>query len=218
MDRRVNAPSLKGMIVRSSFCFRHAFVALLLALAACSAPPPLPRLSSDAVILAFGDSITYGTGADGGESYPAVLAALTGRRVVNAGVPGEVSGEGLARLPALLDEHRPQLLILAHGGNDLLHKGNPDELARNLRAMVETARSRGIAVVLVGVPAPGLLLDVPELYPRLAKEFRLPYDGETLRAIEGDRALKSDPIHPNAEGYRRLAQRLDTLLREAGAL
>ncbi len=198
--------------------FKNAMVGLLLVLAACLAPPSLPRLSSDAVVLAFGDSITYGTGADGGESYPVVLAALTGRRVVNAGVPGEVSSDGLARLPGLLDEHRPQLLILTHGGNDLLRKGSPEVLARNLRAMVEAARSRGIAVVLVGVPAPGLLLDVPEVYPRLAKEYRLAYDGEILRAIEGDRALKSDPIHPNAEGYRRLAQRLAALLREAGAL
>jgi lysophospholipase L1-like esterase len=197
---------------------RNVLVALLLSLAACSAPPSLPRLAPEAVILAFGDSITYGTGAEGAQSYPAALAALTGRRVVNAGVPGEVSGEGLARLPALLDEYRPQLLILIHGGNDLLRRGSPEELARNLRAMVEAARLRGIAVVLVGVPAPGLLLGVPEFYPRLAKEYKLPYDGETLRAIESDRALKSDPIHPNAEGYRRLAQRLAALLREAGAL
>ncbi len=204
--------------MRRNVHFRNALVALLLTLAACSAPPSLPRLAADAVILAFGDSLTYGTGADGAQSYPAVLAALIGRRVVNAGVPGEVSGEGLARLPALLDEHRPQLLILMHGGNDLLRKGSPEELTRNLRTMVDTARARGIAVVLVGVPAPGLLLGVPELYPRLAQEYKLPYDGETLRAIEGDRALKSDPIHPNAEGYRRLAQRLAALLREAGAL
>ncbi len=204
--------------MKRNVCLRKVFVALLLALTACSAPPSLPRLASDAVILAFGDSLTYGTGADGAQSYPAVLAGLTARRVVNGGVPGEVSGEGLARLPGLLDEHRPQLLILTHGGNDLLRRGSPDDLARNLRAMVEAARTRGIAVVLVGVPAPGLLLDVPELYPRLAKEYKLPYDGETLRAIEGDRALKSDPIHPNADGYRRLAQRLYDTLRAAGAL
>ena len=84
--------------------------------------------------------------------------------------------------------------------------------------MVEAARSRGIAVVLVGVPAPGLLLSVPDLYEKLAEEQRLPYDAEALRTILGDRALKSDPIHPNAEGYRQLAQRLHALLRAAGAL
>ena len=193
-------------------------VAALLLLTACGASPTLPRLPAGAVVLAFGDSLTYGTGADSGQSYPAALTALTGRRVINAGVPGEVSAEGRARLPALLDEHRPQLLILCHGGNDLLRKHAEPELARNLRAMVEAARSRGIAVVLVGVPAPGLLLSVPDLYAALAKEQRLPYEAEALRTILGDRALKSDPIHPNAEGYRRLAQRLHALLRAAGAL
>ncbi|MBI3575228.1 MAG: arylesterase [Gammaproteobacteria bacterium] len=198
--------------------WRHVAAALLLLLAACSAPPTLPRLPAGAVVLAFGDSLTYGTGADSGQSYPAVLTALAGWRVINAGVPGEVSAEGLARLPGVLDEYRPQLLILIHGGNDLLRKGSAQELARNLRAMVEAARSRGIAVVLVGVPAPGLVLGVPELYATLAEEQRLPYDAEALRTILGDRALKSDPIHPNAEGYRQLAQRLHALLRAAGAL
>ncbi len=214
--------------------WRHVAAALLLLLTACGAPPTLPRLPAGAVVLAFGDSLTYGTGADSGQSYPAVLTALAGRRVVNAGVPGEISAEGFARLPGVLDEYRPQLLILIHGGNDLLRKRSDDsrdgggraasgtaaeqELARNLRAMVEAARSRGIAVVLVGVPAPGLLLSVPDLYEKLAEEQRLPYDAEALRTILGDRALKSDPIHPNAEGYRQLAQRLHALLRAAGAL
>ena len=198
--------------------WRRVAAALLLLLTACSAPPTLPRLPAEAVVLAFGDSLTYGTGADSGQSYPAVLTALAGRRVINAGVPGEVSAEGSRACPALLDEYRPQLLILIHGGNDLLRKGNAEELARNLRAMVEAARSRGIAVVLVGVPAPGLLLSVPDLYEKLAEEHRLPYEAEALRTILGDRALKSDPIHPNAGGYRQLAQRLHALLRAAGAL
>ena len=204
--------------IRSFPNWRHVAAALLLLLTACGAPPTLPRLPAWAVVLAFGDSLTYGTGADSGQSYPAVLMALAGRRVINAGVPGEVSAEGLARLPGMLDEYRPQLLILVHGGNDLLRKRSEQELARNLRAMVEAARSRGIAVVLVGVPAPGLLLSVPDLYEKLAEEQRLPYDAEALRTILGDRALKSDPIHPNAEGYRQLAQRLHALLRAAGAL
>src|SRR3989338_1104516 len=160
--------------------WRHVAAALLLLLTACGASPTLPRLPAGAAVLAFGDSLTYGTGADSGQSYPAVLTALAGRRVINAGVPGEVSAEGLARLPALLDEHRPQLLILCHGGNDLLRKHAEPELARHLRAMVEAARSRGIAVVLVGVPAPGLLLSVPNLYAALAKEQRLPYEAEAL--------------------------------------
>lgn len=196
-----------------------ALLTLAAGLAACSERPPrLAPLAADAVILAFGDSITYGSGANSNESYPAVLAELTGRTVINAGVPGELSADGLKRLPAALDEHRPQLLILCHGGNDLLRKQDEEALASNLETMVRLAEERGVAVVLIGVPKLGFGLAVPELYKRLASARKLPYEGKIVARIEGDRALKSDPIHPNAAGYRLLAQRIHALLTETGAL
>ncbi len=196
-----------------------AVLTLAAGLAACGERPPrLAPLAADAVILAFGDSITYGSGANSNESYPAVLAELTGRTVINAGVPGELSADGLKRLPAALDEHRPQLLILCHGGNDLLRKHDEAALARNLDAMARLAEVRGVTVVLIGVPKLGFGLAVPALYPRLASAQRLAYEGKIVASIEGDRALKSDPIHPNAAGYRLLAQRIRALLTETGAL
>ena len=140
------------------------------------------------------------------------------RRVINGGVPGELSGDGAKRLAALLDEHRPQLLILCHGGNDLLRKRDADNIETNLRTMIGLARERNIPVVLVGVPRPGLLLSVPDFYRKIAREFGLPLEAEVLPQIEGDRALKSDSIHPNADGYRLLAQRIYALMRSAGAV
>jgi len=192
---------------------------LLPLLVSCgSSTPALPKLANDAVILAFGDSLTRGTGAPDGEDYPAVLRQLTGRTVVNQGIPGEVSADGRARLPRVLDEVAPQLLILCHGGNDLLRKLPPAETAANLRAMIEEARGRGIPVVLIGVPKPGILLNSAEFYAPLAEEYQLPFDGKVLAKIIGDRALKSDAVHPNAAGYRKLAEAIQRLLHDAGAL
>ena len=141
---------------------------LLLLCLSCSRQPSLPPLAADAVILAFGDSLTFGTGAQPGQSYPAVLARLVERQVVNAGIPGEISAQGLQRLPGVLDEVRPALLLLCHGGNDMLHHLSHDELRSNLRAMVGLAQSRGIAVMLIAVPEPSLAVKAPPLYAELA--------------------------------------------------
>lgn len=191
---------------------------LCLVLAGCTPPPELEPLAADAVVLAFGDSLTFGTGAGTGESYPEVLSGLIGRTVVKAGVPGEVSRDGLERLPALLDREQPALLLLCHGGNDQLQRLDPARLADNLRAMIREARDRNIAVVLIAVPAPGLSLRPLPLYAGIADEFGLAADLETVADILGDRALKSDYIHPNAAGYRRLALAVADLLRAAGAV
>lgn len=185
---------------------------------ACASEPKLPRLSSDALILAFGDSLTYGTGAAPVQSYPAVLETLIGRRVINAGVPGEVTAEGLARLPELLKRERPDLLILCHGGNDLLRRFDQEQTKRNLEAMIKMAKDRHIAVILIAVPAPGLMLKPPALYEEIADDQKLPLEDEILETILSDGTLKADYIHPNASGYRLLAESISALLKKSGAL
>jgi lysophospholipase L1-like esterase len=192
--------------------------AVLLLVSGCGQQARLAALPADAVVLAFGDSLTFGTGASEAESYPAQLARLAGRRVVREGVPGEVSATGLARLPAALDEHQPRLLLLCHGGNDFLRRLPKAEAAANVRAMVQLARSRGIDVVLLGTPEFGFLLTPAEFYGEIAKEFRIPYEGEVLSKILRDSSLKSDQIHPNAAGYRLMAERVYALLKKAGAV
>jgi acyl-CoA thioesterase-1 len=193
-------------------------VAAMLLPAACSKTPQLPLLAADATILAFGDSLTAGTGAGDTESYPAVLALLTGRKVVNAGVPGEVSARGLQRLPELLERERPALLILCHGGNDLLAHQDHRLIADNLRAMLRVAGERGVPVLLVAVPSPDLMLKPPALYEELSREFHVPVEKKALSHILGKGNLKSDYIHPNAAGYRLLAEALVELLKKSGAL
>jgi lysophospholipase L1-like esterase len=191
----------------------------LLSIAGCGdRQATLMPLATDAVILAFGDSLTFGTGAPRDASYPAVLEELTGRTVIRSGVPGELSSGGLARLPSTLDTHQPMLLILCHGGNDMLRRTGPEQMADNLRAMIALARDRDVQVVLVGVPKPGLFLTAAEIYGEIAAEAQIPIEAEALADILGDSALKSDAIHPNASGYRRLAEVLAALLKEAGAV
>lgn len=197
---------------------RPLFVALLCLLAACGEEPKLRPLAPEAVLLAFGDSLTHGSGALEVESYPAQLEKLIGRRVVRAGVPGEVTAQALERLPAALDEHAPRLLLLCIGGNDFLQRLSPDHAAANVRAMVRLARERGIEVLLVGTPEPGLAASPPAFYSEIARENRIPYEGKVIGEVLRDPALKSDPIHPNARGYRLIAERLDALLRRSGAL
>jgi len=194
-------------------------LAAALLMAACGGKAPsLPRLGTDAVVLAFGDSLTFGTGASENQSYPAALQGLIGRKVYGAGVPGEVTAAGLARLPSALEYYKPQLLILCHGGNDFLRKVGKQQAAENIRAMVRMAQEKGVAVMLIAVPEPGLLASPPDFYGDIAKEFRIPYESAALAKILRDNELKSDLIHPNATGYARLAEAVAGVLRKSGAL
>lgn len=200
---------------------RALYIALAvvgLAVVGCGKQPRLSAVGADAVVLAFGDSLTFGTGAGEPESYPAQLAQFIGRKVVGAGIPGEISADGLARLPEALDEHQPKLLILCHGGNDFLRRLPKQQAAANVRAMIRLAKSRGIEVVLIGTPEPGLTVSPPEFYAEIAKEFGVPYEDGIIGRILRDGSLKSDAIHPNARGYRLIAERIAELLRKAGAV
>ena len=184
----------------------------------CGKTPQLVKLPTDAVILAFGDSLTFGTGATAETSYPAVLEQLIGRRVVAAGVPGEVTAEGLERLSDVLEEEQPKLLILCHGGNDLLRKTGDAQAEANLRAMIALAKAKGIQVLMVAVPKPGLTFSAPAYYEKIAEELNLPIETSVLRNILSSPSLKSDQIHPNAAGYRKMAEAIAELLKSAKAI
>jgi lysophospholipase L1-like esterase len=203
----------------SNFLRWLSVLMLAAALGACGSKiPQLPKLAANDVIVAFGDSLTHGTGAAEHESFPAVLAQLTGRKVVRAGVPGEVTAQGLERLPAVLDEHHPKLVIVCLGGNDMLRQLGEAQTVANLRAILRKIKESGAHAVLVGVPRPALLTSAPKFYGELAGEFGIPYEGAVVTSVLYKSELRSDPIHPNAQGYRKIAEALAELLRKAGAV
>ena len=184
----------------------------------CSDQPRLKPLSADATILAFGDSLTYGTGTSRDKTYPAILEILTRRKVINAGVPGEISKAGLLRLPNLINKYHPKLVIICHGANDILHKLDINQTQDNIQQMITLAKQNNIQVILIAVPEFDLFLNASPIYQILAENNQLVIDKNSLSNIIGDNQLKSDYIHPNTKGYQLLAENISLLLKQAGAI
>jgi acyl-CoA thioesterase-1 len=194
--------------------------ALMLA-AGCSkkARPQGKALPKEAVLLCLGDSLTFGYGGGAGGAYPQQLEQLTGYVTKNAGINGDTAEGALARLPALLQENTPGLMLVSIGGNDFL-RGMPLERTRAaLKSLVQTAGA-GAQVVLIAQPKPVVLAAVTgslkdhEVYAEVAKETgtALFEGGWSYVLSRGE--LRSDQIHANAEGYKVFAERLAAWLRE----
>ncbi|MEA3545995.1 MAG: GDSL-type esterase/lipase family protein, partial [Thermodesulfobacteriota bacterium] len=178
----------------------------------------LTPLRPNDILLAFGDSLTSGVGTRPELSYPVHLSRFLARKVINAGVPGETSTEGARRLPGLLDQYKPELLLLFHGGNDILRKLDRQALRTNLQRMYEAANQRDIEVVLIAVPQFGFGIEDVKLYRELADELHIPVLEGTLGKLLGDKRYKSDLTHLNGQGYRKLAEAVADLLADNGAL
>ncbi|WP_223670611.1 GDSL-type esterase/lipase family protein [Kangiella shandongensis] len=195
------------------------FVAgLVLLVGSCGSDNSLAPLSANDVVVAFGDSLTDGVGASKGKSYPEILASLTGLNVVNEGVSGETTIEGLQRLPSVLQKHQPKLVILMEGGNDILRNMSKAQAKKNLAQMIQKIRQSGAQVVMLGIPEKKLFSDSADFYDELASEFQLVYDGEIMSDLLKKRSYKSDSIHLNNAGYRQLANHIKSILEEQGAL
>lgn len=167
-------------------------------------------------ILSFGDSLTFGYGVSKELSYPSKLSELLHVEVVNEGISGEFSAKGLERLPALLEKHKPQILVLCHGANDILKRNDLSSTKDNLNKMVLLAKEKGIFVLLVGVPSYDILsFNVPSFYYEVAKENGLEIEDRALKKILESDDLKSDQVHPNKLGYELMAKNIAKILSES---
>jgi len=198
------------------------FASVAIALAACGKQQRLTVIPPGSRVLAFGDSVTYGTGAGPGEDWPALLAQRTGWQIANAGIPGDTAEAAKTRLPAALGEHAPALVIIELGGNDFLRRRSDKAVKEDLRQMIEMVRRAGAQAVLVAVPEFSLLgvvarrpSDSP-IYRELGKEEQVPVIEDVFSDILGRPELCADQIHPNAQGYQVMAAGIHTALQKTG--
>ncbi len=214
-------------------------VALLIALlAACgreapsepapySTPPPAavgaPQADRRPVIAAFGDSLSAGYGVEPGESYPDLLQKLLDEqalayRIANAGISGDTTSGGLARVDSVL-ALEPAIVILELGGNDGL-RGMPVTATRsNLEQIIVRLRGAGVRVLLAGMTlprnyGPDYIRSFEAIYAEIAAAHKLPLIPFLLDGVAGDaRWMQPDGIHPTAEGNRRVAANVMKRLR-----
>lgn len=192
-------------------------------LAACSGTPQYAPLPPGTSVLAFGNSVTYGTGAAPHDNYPLKLAARTGWAIHNAGIPGDTADRAQSRIAAAIEESKPALVIVEIGGNDFLRQRPESAVKEDIRAILKTVRQSGALPVLVAVPRLSMLAalsrpgDSP-IYAELAAEEQVLLVEDVFSDVLSDNRLKTDPIHPNGAGYQKLADGIAEALVQSGLL
>ena len=197
------------------------FFALLLlyGLSACSKPET--TLPAQTTVLILGDSLTQGVGASSAQAnYPTLLKQQSQWNIINGGVSGNTSAQALARLPELLQQHQPKLVIISIGGNDFLQRlSNSDTHAQS----IALSQQSGAQVLLVAVPELTLAAAVGHpndhtMYAQLAQRHQVYLLEDAWSDILGDDSLRADPVHANDAGYQVFSKLLVKRLQQIGWL
>lgn len=209
---------INGLLIRR---IALLFVAIVL-VAACGGKAKEESLPPDSRVVALGDSLTAGFGVASGEAWPDLLANKTEWLVINGGVSGDTSSGALQRLPALLEEYNPVLVLVGLGGNDMLRRLPEEETVANLVKILAAIKAHGAKPVLLATPKPSAMgavfqnLSAADFYRKVAEEQQVPLIEDAIAEVLSDPQLKGDPLHPNAAGHVLLAQKIYDELKAIG--
>ena len=202
--------------------FRLLLVAVFILIVACSSKTKEQALLAGSQVLALGDSLTQGAGVTSEQAWPDLLARKTGWVVVNGGVNGDTSEAALRRLPSLLEQHDPVLVLVTLGGNDMLRHIPQQQTIANLQQMLTLIKVHGAKPVLLATPNPSLMgavfqhLSAPDFYRKLADEQQVPLIENAIADVLSEPHLKGDPLHPNAAGHAILSEKIYEELKAIG--
>ncbi|UCF93579.1 MAG: arylesterase [Desulfobacterales bacterium] len=166
----------------------------------------------DGPVICFGDSLTYGTGANEGMDYPSQLSRLIARPVINAGVPGDTTARALKRLERDVLSRTPAVVLITLGGNDLKNGVARATAFQNLKTIVETIQGQNAVAIIGGLRFPLRDRGYGRGFEELAQETGVILIPNILEDIMGDPRRMSDPIHPNDAGYKLIAERFHTAM------
>ncbi len=165
-------------------------------------------------IVALGDSLIQGIGATKQNELPSLLAKKIGLPILNMGISGNTTADGLARIDKVI-EQKPDIVLLLLGGNDFLRKVPKETTFKNIDSIVSTLQQNGSLVILLGVQG-GVLTDgYDEYFEEVAKTRKTLYVPNVLDGIIGRKELMSDSIHPNDLGYAKIADKIYPVLQKA---
>jgi acyl-CoA thioesterase I len=197
-------------------------IATIVLVTACTPKTKEQALPAGSQVLALGDSLTEGAGVTREEAWPNLLASKTGWMVDNGGVSGDTSEAALQRLPDLLEQDNPVLVLVTLGGNDMLRHISRQQTIANLEQMLALIKAHGAKAVLLATPNPNLMaavfqhLSAPDFYRKVADEQHVPLIEDAIAEVLSDPQLKGDPLHPNAAGHALLSEKIFKELKSIG--
>jgi acyl-CoA thioesterase-1 len=184
--------------------------------------PETAQPDSRPLLICFGDSLTAGYGTDPGQSYPDDLQHLLDKqgyryRVVNEGVSGNTTKDGLDRIDSVIEQH-PRLVVVEFGGNDGLRGLPVEQTKANLSEIIDRIQKSGATVALAGITLPpdygaDYIGRFDAMYPALAKQYHvrlLPFLLQNVYGVPGD--MQDDATHATAKGNKQVAENVQQLI------